>query len=709
MSNTDKTRDQILYHAGLTSLSPLDGREVLFTERLRAYLSESGLHLYRAKIQIENLIALSESGLQNFPVVTQEEKQLLRSLIKIDFNACHIADYDHFGRLGIGPLEHDVKGVETYLRERFEANNLGHLMEFIHYPMTSEDANNLSWNLGLRASVNYAWLPKILETCDKLASFAEINAAVPVLGKTHGMNASTTTFGKRFAYFLGRFTNVLLQMKNLRLSGKFSGPVGNHNAMVAVAPEFDIESYAKKFVESFGFVYEPAENQRNSHIEIVRLFNEINLINVIGADLCENIRHGVMMGWLSQVGKDTHVGSSVMPHKINPWFFEVAQGYFEKSIALIHVSQTGLIPSVFERDLTDHPWERSYGEMIGYSLVGLSYISDGLDTLRINDEHALAELQVTPEILSEAVQIAGRLYGSPNIYMTIKNLSRGRAITRELLHEIIDEHITDNDMRIKLKQLSPETYTGRAADITHGVVKKYKTERPSIMHGFLHPMSGIELMLFDLDNTIQTGDKDELHARLCAISKNMNLGFTDEQILEFGRRSDYKEMRRLMVEAYNGCHDPELVITEEQFEKENDKVSGTFDHYFRLFDGAKEVLDRLVFLGCKRALVTTRGKKSLTRLLASHGIADCFDVIISRDDAKERKPHPQPIAIALEKLGIPAAHAMFVGDNQVDDIIAGNALGLQTMLVSPHPLHPYGAIPNYHFANMQEVLKFLSM
>lgn len=619
-----------------------------------------------------------------------------------DFDASAVAEYDHFGRKGIGPLEHDVKSVEVYLREQFN-NTLDHLKEFIHFPMTSEDVNNLAWNLMLRNAINKVWLPKIIEVCDKLAEFAQKYADVPALGLTHGMSASPTTFGKRFAYFLGHFTNVLAQLQKLRLSGKFSGPVGNHNAMTFAAPEFDIEAYAKSFVESFGFRYEPAENQRNSHIEIVRVLNEINLVNTFAADLCENIRHNVMMGWLYQEGKESHVGSSVMPHKINPWFFEVAQGYLEQAVIMTNGAQQGLIPGVFERDLTDHPWERAYGEILGKSLTGLSYISEGLNTLRVNDKKALEELQATPEILSEAVQIVGRLAGIPNIYMTIKMFTRGRKLNLETLHQMIDEVTSDESLRAKLKKLKPETYLGKAPEIARGVAERYAELKPTLQRGLLHRMVGIVAVLFDFDNTLQVGDKDELHARLRAISENMKLDFSESEIMGFGARSDYQEMRKLMVKAYNAKNSGNP-ITEEMFEAENKKVSGTLDHHFQLAESALDLLSLLKNQGYKLGLVTTRGANSLPRLLQMHGVEKFFDVIINRTHAKKTKPHPEPIAIALAKLGVKGSNAIFVGDKQIDDVIAGRALGMQTILITEDLFDENGAIPTYCFPSVKKAI-----
>ncbi len=285
------------YIRSLDNISTVDGRESPFTRELIPYLSEGALHRYRSVVEVEALIALSESDFSKRPTISKEEKQALRGLVTPEaFDASIPADYDHFGRNGAGPFEHDVKAVEVTLREKLDENDLGRLKEWLHFPMTSEDVNNLAYNLMLRDAINNVWLPKALEVGDKLAEFSARYAHVPVLGKTHGMNASPTTFGKRFSYTLEQMTDVMDGINQHKFSGKFSGAVGNDNAMLAVAPDFDFEKYAREFVEGFGFEYVENANQRNSHIAIVRSLGEIKLMNVVGGDLCENIRHNVMMG-----------------------------------------------------------------------------------------------------------------------------------------------------------------------------------------------------------------------------------------------------------------------------------------------------------------------------------------------------------------------------------------------------------------------------
>ncbi len=669
-----------IYLNNLWNLSPLSGREILYTHGLGQYLSEGALHRYRAETILKLFIALSESGLEGFPSISPEQKAIILGFAHPDrFDASAVAEYDHFGRNGIGPLEHDVKAVELYLRELFDQHGLGHLKELLYFPPTSEDINNLAWNCMVRDSINHEWLPKLLQVCKKLRRLSMSYSIVPVVGITHGMPASPTTIGKRFAYFLDKLINVLQQLQTLRLSGKFSGPVGNHNAMTAVMPNFNMERFAQQFVESFSFRYEAIEHQRNCHIELVRLLKEINLINVIGADLCEHIRHSVMMGWLQQEAKDGTVGSSVMPHKINPWFFEVGQGYFEQSISQINAAEQHLVQSVFERDLTDHPWERSYGEMIGKSLVGLSYVCDGLDTIKVNQKLVDQSLEGKYDILTEGVQIAGRWCGVENPYMLLKEISRGKNLSLQELQLVIHQCIPNEEIKKRLMLLRPGNYTGKASDHARLTAMKFKSQEPSFMRGLLF-LNEIKAVLFDFDQTLHFGDKDELFARLTAINVALRSGFSEEEIKEFGNRSDYKEMRALMVEAHNKKHQ-HVQVTEEQFTEENNKVSGTLDHHFILAPHAIPLLSFLKEKGIKLGLVTTRGSNSLPRLLEKHGIAKYFDAIISRDDTAERKPAPEPLILALEKLKVTGSEAVYIGDKQEDDVPPARILGMKSILV----------------------------
>jgi len=705
METTDP-RAREVYRQALESISTVDGREALMTYELREFLSEGALHRYRAFVDIEALIALSESDYSSRPEISDDEKFTLRSLTsKANFDSMAVAEYDHFGRNGIGPLEHDIKAVEINLRDELDTIGLGRLKEWIHFPMTSEDTNNIAFDLMLRDAVNKVWMPKTLEVMDKLADYSVTYAEVPVLGITHGMKASPTTIGKRFSNTLARMSEVVEGFKDVRLSAKFSGPVGNHNAMLVAAPDFDYESFARNFVEGFGFEYEDNSNQRSSHLSVVDLLGKVKFLNYLAADLCENVRHNVMMGWLYQEGDPNHTGSSVMPNKINPWFFEVGQGYFEKSSSEIDGSTPHLLQSVFERDLTDHPHERSYGEMLGKSLIGMSYVSDGLDTIRINDKRALAELRTSPEVLSEAVQIVGRICGVPNIYMTIKNLTRGRVLDRDLLDQIILENIPDPEKQADLINLTPEVYIGKAPEIAVRTAEKYKAMQFTIRRGVLDESTSIDAVLLDLDGTLQLGDKEELYARLSSINDSIHLGFNDEEVKQFvGSSPDYKEIRKAMVAAYSAKY-PDLPMNLDIFQTANDLVTGSFDDMFYLADGSLETIDTLKAANKKVGVVTTRGITSAGRLAIRHKFHDKLDTLIGREHYIARKPYTEPLQVGLEILGVrDPRRALYVG-NENDDIVAGNALGMKTARISSEPLARYDAPPTYHIQSLKQIAK----
>jgi len=694
-----------LYNQSLNNIGIYDGREIKFTKDLRDKLSEGALHRYRAIVEIENVINWLISPLPFKLEMSPETADYLRNFVKLEkFDSYAVLEYDHIGRNGIGPLEHDVKAVEMYLRELFSQNSLEQYSEVIHFPMTSEDGNNIAYNLMIRSAINKVWLPKYLEVCDKLAYISTEYKGAPIDGLTHGMKASPTTIGKKFGYFLDRFTDSLDTLKTIKPNAKWGGATGNSNPLRSLLPEFDILDYSKKFVESFDFEYSPVENQRLSHQRILRLLGEMSMINTIGADLCQNVRNGVSRGWLYQTGNTSHVGSSTMAHKINPWFFEVGQGHFEISNALIKGAQNGLLMTMDDRDLTDHPWERIYSEMVAGSLVGLSYISDGLDTLQVDTSRALNDLRKSPEVLSEDIQCAGRILGVKDIYMKIKNATRGKDVTYDTLQEIIRKELPDSEIRDRLLSELPENYTGIADKLADLAAERYEIAKRTARHGIFKSGPYIDAAVFDLDNTLHMGDKDELLARLSAISDELGMGYNSQEILQFGKRSDYKEMRKLMVEEYNRRNPEEDPMTEGEFQEVNNKYSGQFDDKFYLAAGSAELLDYLGENDYKRGLVTTRGSNSLPRLLKNYGLTNSFDAIINRDSCKERKPHPKPIILALEKLNRLPGESMYFGDKQEEDLPAAKSIGMFTTLVSENPPDPYGSRPDYWAKNPKDIL-----
>ncbi len=701
--------NQELYHQGLFNISPTDGREALFTAPLRGITSEAALYKYRCEVELRLLLHMI--GALGKKPLSESETALINKMIEEKaFDVYAIADLDHFGWRGLGPLEHDVKSVEIYLREELRGKIPDEYLELLHFPATSEDVNNISWNLMLRDSVNKAWLPNLLYTSEWLAGLILSSSNAPVMGRTHGMPATPTTVGKRFAYFLDKIVSTLHHMQALDLSAKFSGPVGNHNAMTAVMPSFNMEATAKSFVESFGFPYKTLEHQRNSHIEIVRVLNEINLINLILIDLCEHIRIGIMTGHYDQLTTpgDTRVGSSVMPQKTNPWAWEVGQGYLEQSVAIIDSASKGLVLSLNERDLTDHPWERSYGEMIGKSLIGINYINIGFKTIMPNTEFALEELEKHPEVMTEAIQIAGRLCGTESAYMAVKEASRGKKLNMEQVREIIKENIPDTEMQKRLLALTPEEYTGNAAVQAQVVANYYLfNSKPSLQKGMFFPFSGIRAVLFDFDGTLQLNDKEELFARLKSVNEALGSGFTDDEVRGFGNRSDFREMRQMMINEHNRRFG-ENQIDETLFMEKNNAVSGTFDHLLEFAPGVKELLGYLHEHEYLMGIVTTRGSKSFYRIIETHGIDVYFSVCITRDDTTERKPSPEPLLRAIEKMRIDPKECLFIGDKIGEDVPPAAMLGMKSILISEKERGPYDPIPTYQVRSFDEIKKLFT-
>ncbi len=707
-----RAREEI-YTRSLDQVSTVDGRDAPFTREIAPILSEGAFHRYRAIIEVEALIALSESDFPGKPEIDEMTKSNLRGLTSPDvFDPKIVTEYDHIGRLKDGqeeeqrkyPTEHDVKSVELYLGELFDASGNGHLKEWIHFAVTSEDINNVALNLMFRDAINEAWLPQAVGIMDRLALLAEEHKDTPVLGRTHYQAASPTTYGKRFSEHLEKMMKEVEEMGKVRLGAKFSGAVGNNNAISVLAPDFDYRAFSRDFVERFGFTYLETTNQTNNHIDIVDFLHQIKTMNTIAVSLAENVGLYILQDHVFLAPRPGQIGSSVMAHKApNPWRFETGRGTLDKSSNLINGAADGLIKTDLERDSHDHAWERGYGEMLGMSLAGLAYIADDLAQVRIDTEITEAELERHYEIFAEAIQLALRMEGNPGSYMQIKDATQGKRLNRTQYQDLVMSTIQDPEKRQALLTLRPRDYVGDAPKNAQEAAIRYRELRQKVERGILDDAHAIDAVLFDFDNTLQFGDKEELAARMKEISLRMGLFFSDEEIIEIGNRSDWKEMVKIMARMHSE-KSSENPITEEEIEAVNKEVSGTLDHYFTLSEDTVEMLETLKKSGKKMGIVTTRRINSLMRSLKRYDIEKYFDVIITRDNVDRRKPHPEPIAKALELLGIAASdRVLYVGDKQEDDIIAGNALGLKTALITEEEIDPYGAKPTYKLKRLRDI------
>lgn len=683
----------------------LAGREKPFTWELDDITSEGALHRYRAQVEIEALINLAEVGPVDIEI-SSADKLVLRSLYDKDhFDPSVVIMLDHLGYKGRPPLEHDVKAVEVYLAEQLDVYELGHLKEWVHFGMTSEDTNNLAFNLMLRDATNEVVVPSVARVADRLAHLATIYADTPTLGVTHAQKASPTTVGKQFGYLLSNITQVMEELDGKRLTGKFSGAVGNHNPMTVLFPDFDYDDYAKDFVESQGFEYAPVENQRNDHLAVTDLLSTISRLAVVGKDATDNVWLQILDNKLQQRLVAGEKGSSTMSHKINPWRLENAEALFEQAIALMSRAPEGLVASRHERDLSDHGWQRAYGDMIGRVVAGFNYFAVQLDRLAVDEEGARETLNQSAEVLSELVQTAGRVSGDPEAYDKVVSLTQGRKLDQDGIREVVQEALPAGDLQDRVAAITPDRYIGVAPEKAREAVLGWHAAKMILKRGVLDEATSIDAVLFDLDGTLHFGDKDELLARLSSVAVGLRSEFTEEEIREFGNRSDYTEMRALMVAEHNRRF-PESKITEEEFQEANDAVSGSFDEMFYTADEAVSTIEKLRETGKATGLVTTRGNKSRDRLLTHHGFDGLFDVIVGRGDAERRKPHPQPIALALESIGIVhPERALYVGDLQIDDVGAGRALGMKTALINNQPLDPHGPRPTYHWKNLKPLAK----
>ncbi|WP_374366170.1 adenylosuccinate lyase [Piscinibacter sp.] len=447
--------------SALTALSPLDGRYAAKVAPLRPLLSEYGLMHRRVQVEVEWFIALSDAGFAEFKPLSEAARGLLRSLAArfSEADAQAIKDIER-------TTNHDVKAVEYWIKGRLEANaELKAAGEFVHFACTSEDINNTSHALMLKAARAEVLLPALDRIVDKLSAMARDLAEVPMLSRTHGQTASPTTVGKEIANVVARLVHARGRIAEVKLLAKMNGAVGNYNAHLAAWPGFDWEGFSRKVVEQqLGLTFNPYTIQIEPHDWMAELFDAVTRTNTILIDWSRDVWGYVSLGYFKQRTKAGEIGSSTMPHKVNPIDFENAEGNFGLANALLaHLSQK-LPISRWQRDLTDSTVLRNMGVALGYALLGYDSLLRGLDKLEINREALAADLDAAWEVLAEPIQTVMRRYSLPNPYERLKELTRGKAITREAIAAFIDT-LTDlpEAERARLKALTPGNYTGAAA------------------------------------------------------------------------------------------------------------------------------------------------------------------------------------------------------------------------------------------------------
>jgi adenylosuccinate lyase len=445
--------------ARLAALSPLDGRYRDDVAALASYFSEAALFRYRVRVEVEYLIFLARSPRVGFvPAFDAAQQAGLRALYRqfSDDDALAISAWDR-------KVNHDVKAVEYWLRARLDGLGLGAWKEAVHFALTSEDVNNLSYGLLVRDARDAVLLPALGQVEARLRELALGEAATPMLARTHGQPATPTTFGKEMNVFLARLRRAVGEVSGVKLTGKLNGATGTFAAHVAALPQMDWQKFSAAFVRSLDLEPVLLTTQIEPHDTLASLCDAIKRADSILIDLSQDCWRYISDGYLAQAQKAGEVGSSTMPHKVNPIDFENSEGNLGLSIALLEHFSRKLPISRLQRDLSDSTVLRSLGVAFGYSLIGYQRLLRGLNKVTVRRELLLADLVDHPEVLAEAVQTILRRVGYPEPYEALKGLSRGRAMTMEDLREFVGGLDVGGAVKAELLALAPEAYVGLAA------------------------------------------------------------------------------------------------------------------------------------------------------------------------------------------------------------------------------------------------------
>jgi adenylosuccinate lyase len=449
----------------LTALSPLDGRYAAQLGALRAILSEAAFMQRRVHVEVEWLIGLSDLGLPELTSFPDEARRVLRSIA---------ADFGIDQALRIKAIEaqtnHDVKAVEYFLKESVRGDAvLERAAEFIHFACTSEDINNTSHALMLKSARDQVLLPALDQLVASLREMAHRHADEPMLSRTHGQPASPTTVGKEFANVVARLEAAVGRVKAVALLAKMNGAVGNFNAHYIAYPEVDWEAHSRAVVTALGLEHNAYTTQIEPHDYMADLFDALARVNTILIDLDRDVWGYISLGFFRQRLKEGEVGSSTMPHKVNPIDFENSEGNLGLANALLRHLAEKLPVSRWQRDLTDSTVLRNMGVALGHCLLGYKACARGLGKLELDRARLLADLCANPEVLAEAIQTVMRRYGVENPYEQLKALTRGRGIDAATLAEFVARLPIPEEARERLRTLTPETYTGIAAALARRV------------------------------------------------------------------------------------------------------------------------------------------------------------------------------------------------------------------------------------------------
>jgi adenylosuccinate lyase len=445
--------------SALTAVSPIDGRYGSKTEILRSIFSEYGLIKSRVTVEVRWLQHLANhSQINELPSFSADADKLLNNLVS-DFSTDYADRVKEIERT----TNHDVKAVEYLIKEQFAGNKeLLAINEFVHFACTSEDINNLSHALMLKEGRENVIVPICQKLIDKLREMAHDLATVAMLSRTHGQTASPTTVGKEIANVVARLDRQLDQIKAVELLGKINGAVGNYNAHISAYPEVDWVANAKTFIEGLGLTFNPYTTQIEPHDYIAELYDAIARFNTILIDLDRDIWGYVSMGFFKQKTIAGEVGSSTMPHKVNPIDFENSEGNLGVANAVMNHLSTKLPVSRWQRDLTDSTVLRNMGVGLGYSVIAYESTLKGLNKLQLNEQRISADLDNAWEVLAEPIQTIMRRYHIEEPYEKLKALTRGQDINKETILAFVETLAVPEEAKQVMRELTPANYIGNA-------------------------------------------------------------------------------------------------------------------------------------------------------------------------------------------------------------------------------------------------------
>jgi adenylosuccinate lyase len=450
----------------LSALSPLDGRYAGKTDKLRPILSEAGFMHHRVKVEIAWLQALSAVGFAEIKPFSTSANALLEKLAT-EFSE---ADAERIKAIE-AVTNHDVKAVEYWLKEQVkDVPELVAASEFIHFACTSEDINNTSHGMMLKAARNDVLLPSLRALIEKLSNIAHDNADLPMLSRTHGQPASPTTLGKEIANVVARLKRAEQRIAAVEILGKMNGAVGNYNAHLSAYPEFDWQAFSKDVIEKrLGLTFNPYTIQIEPHDYMAELFDAIARTNTILLDLNRDVWGYISLGYFKQRTKAGEIGSSTMPPKVNPIDFENSEGNLGLANAVLKHLSEKLPVSRWQRDLTDSTVLRNIGVAFGYTMLAYDSCLRGLNKLEVNPARLAEDLDATWEVLAEPVQTVMRRYGIENPYEQLKELTRGKGISKDALREFITGLAITQDAKDHLLAMTPANYIGYAARLAREI------------------------------------------------------------------------------------------------------------------------------------------------------------------------------------------------------------------------------------------------